>query len=128
MKITKSHILKLATATVLLCTSWGYAAKAQELTMPERWESPLKDVKPLFTRDTLTLRFFGDIMMHSAQISNARRTDGKYDFSSYFHLLEDKIKEADIAVANMEFTLAGEPYTGYPCFSAPDTLKAHLAE
>ena len=96
--------------------------------MPERWESPLKDVKPLFTRDTLTIRFFGDIMMHSAQISNARRTDGKYDFSSYFHLLEDKIKEADIAVANMEFTLAGEPYTGYPCFSAPDTLAAHLAE
>lgn len=128
MRIIKSHILKLATAVFILCTSWGYSAKAQELTMPKRWKSPLKDIKPLFSQDTLTIRFFGDIMMHSAQITNARNTDATYDFSSYFHLLEEKIREADVAVANMEFTLAGEPYTGYPCFSAPDTLATYLAE
>lgn len=67
-------------------------------------------------------------MMHEAQISNARCSASEYDFSSYFMLIEDKIREADIAVANMEFTLAGEPYTGYPCFSAPDTLATYLAE
>ena len=103
---------------LFLCTPGEHEAKAQELIMPQRWESSLSYVRPLFSQDTLTIRIFGDIMMHSAQISKARKTDSEYDFSSYFHLIEDKISEADISVANMEFTLAGEPYTGYPCFSA----------
>ncbi len=28
----------------------------------------------------------------------------------------------------MEFTLAGRPYTGYPCFSAPDCYAEAIAE
>lgn len=42
--------------------------------------------------------------------------------------MKDRIAKADIAVANMEFTLAGEPYTGYPCFSAPDSYASYLAD
>lgn len=113
--------------TVLIfCTAGGYIAGAQEITMPERWNAAMYRIRPLFVQDTVTICILGDIMMHQAQIDNARRPDGGYDFSSYFHLLEDRIREADIAVANMEFTLAGEPYTGYPCFSAPDTLVEYL--
>lgn len=41
--------------------------------------------------------------------------------------MEHFIKEADITVANMEFTLAGKPYTGYPCFSAPDSYAESIA-
>ena len=41
--------------------------------------------------------------------------------------MEHLIKEADITVANMEFTLAGKPYTGYPCFSAPDSYAESIA-
>ena len=59
-------------------------------------------------------------MMHSRQM--------EYDYSSYFRLLEDRIKAADLAVANIEFTLAGEPYSGYPCFSAPDDFADHVAD
>ena len=62
-------------------------------------------------------------MMHSAQIENSSK-----GFAEYFIHLEDKIKEADIAVANMEFTLAGKPYSGYPAFSAPDEYATHLAK
>lgn len=69
----------------------------------------------------------GDMMMHANQISTASKGD-KFDFSSYFKLVKDKIAAADIAVANMEFTLGGEPYTGYPCFSAPDYYADYLAE
>ncbi|MBP3270097.1 MAG: CapA family protein, partial [Bacteroidales bacterium] len=29
--------------------------------------------------------------------------------------------------ANMEFTLAGQPYSGYPCFSAPDGYEDYVA-
>lgn len=89
---------------------------------------PQGKVIPLFREDTLTVRFMGDIMMHSMQIETARQKDGTYDFSSYFSLIEDKIKEADITVANMEFTLGGLPYSGYPCFSAPDSYAPYLAE
>ncbi len=66
-------------------------------------------------------------MMHTAQIQNALKKDGSYDFSSYFHLIEDRIAAADFAIANMEFTLAGEPYSGYPAFSAPDSFGEYLA-
>lgn len=67
-------------------------------------------------------------MMHTEQIRNARKGEDSYDFSSYFSLIEDEIKDADIAVANMEFTLGGEPYSGYPSFSAPDTYADYLAD
>ena len=30
------------------------------------------------------------------------------------------IEAADIAIGNLEVTLGGPPYSGYPCFSAPD--------
>ena len=79
-------------------------------------------------QDTLTVCFMGDMMMHTKQIETAERSGGKFDFSSYFRLLEGRIKAADIAVANMEFTLGGGPYSGYPCFSAPDSYSYYLAD
>ena len=85
-------------------------------------------VKPLFKADTLTICIMGDMMMHSKQIETAKKDDGTYDFSSYFTHIEDKIKAADIAIANMEFCLAGKPYTGYPTFSAPDNYGEYLAQ
>ena len=67
-------------------------------------------------------------MMHSSQIENARRENGTYDFNSYFHYLKSRISSADLAIANMEFPLAGEPYTGYPSFSAPDMIASYMAD
>ena len=76
---------------------------------------------PLYKADTLTINVFGDIMMHKEQIAAAGKGYGKY-----FMYIEEKIKEADLSIANMEFTLAGEPYSGYPCFSAPDDFAEYL--
>lgn len=95
------------------------ALHAQEIRTGDNWKS----ISPLYRNDTLTIRFFGDIMMHTAQIASVDK-----GFSKYFTHIEDKIKEADIAVANMEFTLAGEPYSGYPTFSAPDAYAEYIAE
>lgn len=78
---------------------------------------------PLYKADTLTIKVFGDIMMHKAQIDAAHK-----GYNKYFTYIADEIKDADLAVANMEFTLAGEPYTGYPGFSAPDDFAEYLAE
>ena len=87
----------------------------------------LPSVAPLFRHDTLTIRMIGDVMMHDRQIEMAHVKDSTYDFSSYFSLIRDSLAGADICIANMEFTTAGKPYTGYPAFSAPDCFIDYLA-
>ena len=104
---------------LLLSVIFTTEAEAQDLPV---------SVKPLFKADTLTICIMGDMMMHTKQIETARRADGSYDFSSYFTHIKDRIQAADIAIANMEFCLAGEPYTGYPAFSAPDSYGEYLAQ
>ncbi len=129
MILGSRHIFSpvLAFAAILFLRG-GASVYAQEIVMPERWNRAIFNMTPLLQTDTLTIRILGDMMMHQKQIENAARPDGTYDFSSYFKFIEDDIREADISIANMEFTLAGEPYTGYPCFSAPDSYAAYLAD
>ena len=67
----------------------------------------------------LTLLFAGDLMQHQAQI-NAARTSTGYNYSDCFKFVKEEINRADIAIANLEVTLGGKPYRGYPAFSAPD--------
>lgn len=87
----------------------------------------LPSATPLFTSDTLTIRMIGDVMIHTRQIELAHVKDSTYDFSSYFSIIRDSLEHADICIANMEFTTAGKPYTGYPAFSAPDSYIDYLA-
>lgn len=115
-------------AAMALLLAGGQAGYAQQIIIPEEWEKPMQEVMPLFTPDTLEICFMGDIMMHSEQIRSAQQSEDTYDFSSYFSLIEDKIRSADLAVANMEFTLGGKPYTGYPSFSAPDEIAGYAAD
>ena len=67
----------------------------------------------------ITLLFAGDLMQHQAQIDAARTAIG-YDYTDYFKLIKEEIGKADIAIGNLEVTLGGKPYRGYPAFSAPD--------
>jgi poly-gamma-glutamate synthesis protein (capsule biosynthesis protein) len=67
-------------------------------------------------------------MQHQAQIDAARRGGGTYDYSHCFSLVKDDIARADLAIGNLEVTLGGEPYRGYPQFSAPDDYLFALKE
>ena len=79
--------------------------------------------------DTLHLVFTGDIMGHDSQIASALKTgNGSYDYRSCFQPIAPYIRRADIAVGNLEVTLAGAPYKGYPAFSSPDALARALRE
>ena len=124
LSVHDNYISKVIFAAIFLFGICGSFVHAQEIKVRTR----LDEVPPLFRQDTLTLCFMGDMMMHANQISNAHKGDNSYDFTTYFRHLEDQISKADIAVANMEFTLAGEPYTGYPQFSAPDSFAEHIAD
>ena len=73
----------------------------------------------LSAQERITLLFVGDLMQHDAQIKAAHTSDG-YDYSDCFKLVSPEIQKADIAIANLEVTLGGKPYRGYPSFSAPD--------
>ena len=77
---------------------------------------------------SLSMLFVGDLMQHQAQIDAARRGDGRYDYSHCFSLVKDDIARADLAIGNLEVTLGGEPYRGYPQFSAPDEYLFALKE
>lgn len=75
--------------------------------------------------DTLRMIFVGDVMQHLPQVHAARTSDG-YDYNTCFQYVKDEIAAADVAVANLETTLGGKPYKGYPCFSSPDELLVAL--
>lgn len=76
----------------------------------------------------LSLLFVGDIMQHDSQIRAAKLEKGGYDYSECFELVKPLIEKADVAIGNLELTLAGPPYKGYPQFSAPDELAVALRE
>lgn len=70
--------------------------------------------------DTVSLVMIGDVMMHAKQL--------EYDNTGFLKHINHKLKSADLALANMEFSLGGRPYSGYPQFSAPDSYAATIAE
>lgn len=73
--------------------------------------------------DTLELFFIGDIMSHGA----VRKSAELHGYDTFFKYIQDRIERADMAVGNMEFPLAGEPYSGYPAFSGPDSYAEYLS-
>ncbi len=90
-------------------------AKVPPMPMDLRWNGPA---------DTLTLFVIGDIMSHGA----VRKSAEQYGYKTFFKYIEGQIRDADLAVGNMEFPLAGKPYSGYPAFSGPDSYAAYLDE
>ena len=88
----------------------------------------VEDICP--STDNIRLVFAGDVMGHSTQINGAWRDGGDscYNFIPTFQWIKNYISSADIAIANLEVTLAGEPYTGYPAFSSPVALAEALQD
>ncbi len=90
--------------------------------------------------DTVSVTIIGDVMLHQSQIDNCReRFAAKYgkaapeshdafDFTPYFAEISDILEKSDISVANMEFTLSGPPFSGYPAFAAPDSYAYYMAD
>lgn len=69
----------------------------------------------------------GDLMVHSPQLTSARRASG-YDFASCFEPVASRIGAAHLAIGNLETVLGGPDrgYTGYPTFSSPDAFAEAL--
>jgi poly-gamma-glutamate synthesis protein (capsule biosynthesis protein) len=66
-------------------------------------------------------------MSHDLQIKSAyNKSTGKYDFSTEFEHIQPIIKDVDAVIGNLEVTLAGPPYAGYPMFSSPDQMAIDI--
>ena len=75
-----------------------------------------------------TLLIAGDLMVHTPQLTAARTSEG-YDFSPSFTYLKPLIEEVDLAVVNLETTLAAKgAYTGYPLFRSPAAMADAMRE
>lgn len=70
----------------------------------------------------LELLFAGDLMQHESQLNAARQPDGTYSYSPCYRHIKEYVTKADVAIANLETTIAGKPYSGYPLFCAPDSF------
>jgi hypothetical protein len=82
-----------------------------------------------FAQDStrLSLLFIGDVMQHDTQIAAAfDATRGKYDYKECFQNVKPIFESADITIGNLELSLGGPPYKGYPAFSAPDEIVETL--
>lgn len=99
---------------LLLFFSLSCSGRSQEVA-----PTPTVTTDSIVPPPKLTLLFAGDLMQHQGQI-NAASTSTGYDYSDCFRYMRDEIGKADIAIGNLEVTLSGKPYTGYPAFSAPD--------
>ena len=80
---------------------------------------------PAVPATEVSLLFAGDAMQHKAQIQSAKQGEA-YDYSPCFADITHEIAAADYAVVNLESPIGGQPYTGYPCFSAPDEFPIAL--
>lgn len=114
-----SPIIKpaLAAAVFLILMPEGMCAQSP---YGDVWKESLTPARPLYCKaDTVTMVVIGDIMLHSRQM--------QYPYGPFLEGISSRLKEADIAAGNMEFTLGGEPYSGYPAFSAPDGYADYIA-
>ena len=77
----------------------------------------------------VTINAIGNVMAHTPQLN--AQYDPKtntYSFDNNYKYVSSYIKKADLSIANLETTLAGDsiPYSSYPTFNTPDTLADAL--
>lgn len=88
-----------------------------------------KALEAYWADSVVNILFAGDVMGHEPQYRVAYDpATGAYDYHCCFQYVEPYVSQADLACANLEVTLAGPPYTSYPCFCSPDELLYALQD
>ncbi|MGL4797328.1 MAG: CapA family protein [Paraclostridium sp.] len=78
----------------------------------------------------ITLSAVGDIMIHDDQLKAQYDIDtDSYSFDNNFEYISPYIKDSNLAIANLETTLAGKDakYSSFPKFNSPDSLVTALS-
>lgn len=74
----------------------------------------------------MKITVLGDVMCEPSVLNSSRQKDGTYNFDGLFAKVKPMLDEADYAIANLEFPMAGEENGGYTnsyyVFNAPDAF------
>lgn len=117
-----SSICKILPLAVCMCVALAGTVKGHAQLRQVPFESLIK------LYDTVNIFFIGDVMQHGYQIRSAHipgqnpLKPSSYDYSHAFKYMKERFAKADLAVANMEFPVGVTPYSGYPHFSAPQSI------
>lgn len=78
----------------------------------------------------ISISLVGDLMCHLPQTTNAKLSDGSYNFNPSFEYIKSYLQQADITIGNLETTFAGTtmPYAGYPAFNSPDAYCSAIKD
>ena len=99
---------------------------ASDVSSGERDASADEPVNPADEKITEIARakvsVTGDVIIHNALLDAAKVSKNKYNFDYIYTYLKSYSEASDYAVANLETTLGGSDYTGYPVFNTPDSL------
>ena len=136
--------------TILVCLPfYGFSVRKEKkgsipaIVLPPPYLQPQMDftgteithpTAELKLYDTVRITFIGDVMQHGKQLRSALSENAdpdnplSYNYSLVFKHIKGQLQEADLAVANMEFPLGTPPYSGYPLFSAPESIAWEAKE
>jgi len=106
-------------------------ADADTISTAEAWPSAIAErpvPRPVPPVERITIAAVGDLMAHMPQVTSAS-VPGGYDFTPCFAFVEPEIASADLAIGNLETTLAGADrgFSGYPTFNTPDEFAQAAA-
>lgn len=88
----------------------------------------LESVENVVIEKTKTIEVVatGDVLIHKEILDTQYdATTDTYDFNNNFQYIKNYLEGADLAISNLETTLAGKEnfgYSGYPSFNSPDSL------
>lgn len=104
---------------------------ADAVSAAEAWPSATAErpvPRPVPPVERITIAAVGDLMAHMPQVTSASVAGG-YDFTPCFAFVEPEIASADLAIGNLETTLAGADrgFSGYPTFNTPDEFAQAAA-
>ena len=116
----RAPALAALTAALLLAGAAPAAPASLPVQTPPSVSSPVSLDEPSSPPAPVTLEgtllSTGDLLMHDPILEAAySKTDNTYDFSRIFTHIAPYVEKADLAVANLEVTLAGDtkyPYRG----------------
>lgn len=81
------------------------------------------------TGHAVDVAMVGDVMQHGEQLKASTRADGTHTWQGVFDAVAPLLRDADLAIANLETPIdPAQPFGGYPFFNAPIALLDALSE
>jgi poly-gamma-glutamate synthesis protein (capsule biosynthesis protein) len=125
MQKSQSTLKSGVLSTLILAAIFGSVYNSEKISIDATKIETT--ARPDTSSSEISLFFVGDLMGHDPMIKAAwNETSGKYEYGHWFQFLSPVLSHYDCAIGNLEVTLGGRPYKGYPQFSSPDAYAAGI--